>query len=462
MRWILVLLLLPLCYSLDYYVSPAGVADCSAMQNPATPGNIETALSCLSGGGNTIRMLPGSYNGFALMNSASGQVGNENILRSDDGSGGYARDSVIVSGSAPDTAGDRNAVIFMRGLDNWIIEGISIDAAGQEYGFYAYDPGTKRSNIQLKNLHIYGNMQSNPELSGAIMFMNAEDIVIEGCTIDVLGAPTAGIELDSDTSGTPCSGARISGNNISGRIDEYAIGFKRYWDAEVYNNYIHDLQLSSEYAYAALWNRHGGRNKFYNNLIKRGSGNIPSIFATRGMSTGGSPAATTNTLFAFNTIDMDGGSPTFVYFGGDISTNNNVTNNLILDCSGISDFFDVWMAGSNNIAAGNKIECNVGNWHFSDGLVDGGENEDNIEVVYNPDYTLQKSLDGIVLASPAVDHLGNARGNPPDVGAFEFLDSTNTTEPGFSLQDLISIIEEWKQGEKSIQQVMEAIQQWKS
>lgn len=439
----------------EYYVSPTlgSNSDCTAIQNVSTPAQtIAFALSCLSGAGNSVRLLPGNYSAFAVTGPVpSGAVGNENVIRSDDGAGNYARDQVVVSGVI--TGATKPVTVFTRGVSNWKFEQFSISVSNNvQYGFLSYDPGTTRSNVQVIGLKVSGALLFVSEQSAAIGFINTNNIVVDGCTIDTTNS-TALVDSTSDTAFANTTGGYIANNNLSGQSDQYVIGFKRYWDINVYNNYIHDW-IEDGYTDdtdSVFFVRHGGRINIYNNIIKRGSGGYIQIVATlRGMSNLPTPPGATDVKIYNNTIDYDGGTPQKVFFGGDHTLNNEFTNNLITDCASVPKFYDEWTGylAENQVMRSNKVECDVVNWNYAGGGVDGGDNTDNVSVpmqktgnIPSPYYQLTASLDGYAFSTqPIRDYDGYSRQAypvAPDAGAFEYVSSVLDTTPPSSPSGLV-------------------------
>jgi len=191
-------------------------------------------------------------------------------------------------------------------------------------------------------------------------------------------------------------------------VNEHIIGVQQAIQEPshiVRNNILHDVESAI---------RAGTSCKVYNNIIWNA--------ADYGIYVDNKAGDNWDRLIYHNTIDLSGSSS--VHVASSASNQADVRNNI---------------GPSDNIVSDSSYFVGGDDYHLVDGAtpIDAG-------VSLGAEFLL--------------DFEENTRNSQPDMGAYEY---TGECTP-MTLSDLISVIDQWKLGETSLNEVMQAIVEWKN
>jgi len=217
-------------------------------------------------------------------------------------------------------------------------------------------------------------------------------------------------------------------------LSEEAAGTYNY----VERNYFHGI--GSQHGTAPFMFREIDNFYFRNNVIVADSDypNTYAIAQIRGMTDGGDSCD--NFYFTNNTIDVSACSsaPNYIFLIADTNVNVKITNNLIIGNFGVfAESMSPLGEGSGNLIEYNFTTDATVTWANGLGADFTVQNNTSSQsVVWNntgdipsPFYDLTESLNGGDYAwDPTTDYDEVTRADPPDVGAFEYTDSTEYSD----------------------------------
>jgi hypothetical protein len=426
-------------------ISSAFYVDFSRPNNSGDGTSWATAKKDISAGinllsaGDVLKIASGTYNEPISINT-SGSVSNRILIETDDKSGNPGL--VVITGSANAGSVWAGTAVYYDGCDYVTIDGrqrngftLNLSAGVHSRGILAENA----DNIVAMNITINGTCSGGTETHVVTMY-DCDDMEIAYCVFNVSSFVDFLMDIGSwggPSKPNPHSGGLIHHNEVlqATTADGYSVFRSTRHDGKsYYSNYLHDCTASGD-GTRYLDNRQCHNNKYFNNVIWHKSGDRAyAIFSMRG---GTSPGNSDNNEFYNNTVHVDGtlGNNLIVY-QDDGAAYNKICNNLIigsasyfLDCAG--------SAGSGNEIRNNIVTGNIGTWVA--GVCGGGytvgDNQDNQGTAYlylsgakpSPFWDLQSNpnFNGYYPGSPPVDFNGHQRGNPPDVGAFEYGGSVN-------------------------------------
>jgi len=244
----------------------------------------------------------------------------------------------------------------------------------------------------------------------------------------------------------PRNKGSIHHNVIQGTTDSGYSGIDvlRFDYCDVYCNYLYNITGSGD-GTTAIRTRQGHDNRFFNNVVYCQSGKRFKNFGQcRGMSDGSGYCR--RNWWYNNTFIIEGTLTEGVFHISDVSDQNKFFNNLVI--GNVTEyFFTTWTAnGINNEAYSNVITGSLNGW-FEKSSVEamftiksaGSANQGTSFINLTgykpfPFWGLSSSKDGAPVPSLTTDYNGNSRGDPPDVGAFEYGELPPTPAPPKNLR----------------------------
>jgi len=432
-------------YAATLYIDSAQPDDFGIGTSWATAKKTIQAGADLLNSGDTLKIKTGSYSAFYLRNR---NFSSWTTIETDNGTGSPGL--VTISGSVTSgynvsnqTVVDIQNVSYLK-IDGRQPSGFTI-MPNASFGIIAWY-WSPVSYMAILNTDVIGSVVGTGDAS-AIMIYEYNNVEIGYCRINTTGSAFL-IEIVGAGTGDPntINGGSVHHCDIQGNTgDGYsAISITRFGQAEVYDNYIHNVRANAGTGSTLMRVRNGHDNKFYNNVLLVDSGTtIRNFFQWRGSSDG--TGISNRNQYYNNTGIIEGSLAGSVLQHNDISNNNKSFNNLII--GNVITFVDTWgalISGSNNELYNNVVTGNLNRW-FDDAsavanfsVTSGGTSNQGTAFINfsgnkpSPYYELTASYDGSSLGAPALDYNGANRISPPDVGAFEYISGgplPDTTPP---------------------------------